>query len=105
MWDLGHQVVSSWVNEVKKPAHMGHDEFMRKLAMKDLAEIKSADVLIQDTFKMSTRGGAASEFGFALHGWQDKSVWVVGPRRSVFHFLADKHFHSWQDCLAYLKTL
>jgi hypothetical protein len=84
---------------------MSNPEFMRKLAIKDLAEIQSADILVQDTFKMSERGGAATEFGLALHGFQNKSVWVVGPQRSVFHFLADKHFRSWVECLSYLKTL
>lgn len=82
---------------------MSHADFMKKLAMKDVAEIQSADLLIQDTFKMSARGGAATEFGLALHSFQSKQVWVVGPLRSVFHYLCDRHFDSWAKCLEALK--
>lgn len=103
MWDLGHEVVSSWINETTKPEGMTHADFMKKLAMKDIAEIQAADVLIQDTFKMSVRGGAATEFGLALHSFQTKEVWVVGPLRSVFHYLCDRHFKTWPDCIAALK--
>lgn len=103
MWDMGHEVVSSWLNETAKPGGMSHADFMRKLAMKDMAEIQGADLLIQDTFKMSYRGGAATEFGLALHGFQTKQVWVVGPLRSVFHYLCDRHFKSWKEALAELK--
>ena len=105
MWEMDIQVVSSWLDETSKPAHMGNAEFMRKLGEKDRSEIQSADILIQDTFKMSSRGGASTEFGLALQGYQTKSCWVVGPQRSVFHFMADKHFKSWKACLAYLRTL
>jgi hypothetical protein len=105
MWELGIQVVGTWLNEVSRPPHMTEQEFMKKLAEKDRAEIQSADILIQDTFKMSARGGASTEFGMALQAYQTKSVWVVGPQRSVFHYLADKHFTSWQACLSHLKTL
>ena len=103
VWALGHDVVSSWLNEVIKPANMPHREFMKKLAMKDIAEVNAADLLIQDTIKMSIRGGAATEFGLALHSFQNKQVWVVGPLRSVFHYLCDRHFNNWKECLAALK--
>jgi hypothetical protein len=105
MWAMGFEVVSSWLNEVAKPEHTSHEEFMRKLAMKDVAEVQSADILIQDTFKMSMRGGAATEFGLALHGFQNKLIFVVGPQRSVFHYLADRHFKTWDACLSHLKSL
>lgn len=105
MWDMGIEVVSTWLDEVSKPAHMSEAEFMRKLGEKDRAEINAADILIQDTFKMSERGGASTEFGLALGAYQKKSVWVVGPQRSVFHFMADRHFNTWKDCLAHLRKL
>jgi hypothetical protein len=103
IWELGHEVVSTWLDEVQKPPSMAHDVFMKKLAMKDIAEIQSADLLIQDTFKMSLRGGAATEFGVALRGYQSKQIWVVGPLRSVFHYLCDRHFKSWKECIRALK--
>jgi hypothetical protein len=102
MWDLGHEVVSSWLNEVQKPEHMSHAEFMKKLAIKDIAEIQAADLLVLDTIKMSTRGGASTEFGLALHAFQAKLVWIVGPQRSVFHYLADKTFKNWAQALSFL---
>ncbi len=105
LWNMGYEIVSSWLNECARPPGMTHPEFMRKLAMKDLAEIQSADLLIQDTFKMSTRGGAATEWGIALRSYQSKLLWVVGPVRSVFHYLADQHFESWDACLKTLRKL
>jgi nucleoside 2-deoxyribosyltransferase len=104
LWDLGHEVVSTWLNEVQQMKEMSHDEFFRKLAMKDIAEIQSCDLLIQDTFKMSLRGGASTEYGLALHGFQNKLVWVVGPKRSVFHHLADKQFKTWKECINALRA-
>lgn len=103
MWEMGYEIVASWLNETAKPPGMTHESFMRKLAMKDIAEIQSADIVIQDTLKMSNRGGAATEFGIALRGYQSKTVWVVGPLRSVFHYLCDRHFDNWNQCIKALK--
>jgi hypothetical protein len=105
IWAMGYDVVSSWLNETSRPPGMSNPEFMRKLAMKDIAEIQSADLLIQDTFKMSSRGGAATEFGIALRAYQSKLLWVVGPVRSVFHYLNDRQFDSWAACLKALKGI
>jgi hypothetical protein len=105
LWNMGHEVVSSWLNETSKPPCMPHAAFMRKLAFKDCSEIQSADLLIQDTFKMSYRGGAATEFGIALRAYQSKLLWIVGPVRSVFHYLNDKQFDSWTACLKTLRSL
>lgn len=82
---------------------MTEEEFHKKLAIKDLCEISAADLLILDTFVMSSRGGASNEFGFALGAHQGKLVWIVGPERSVFHQLADRRFNSWADCVAFLE--
>jgi hypothetical protein len=105
LWDYGYEIVSSWLNETAKPAGMNHQDFMKKLAWKDVAEIQSCDLFIQDTFKMSERGGAATEFGIALRAFQTKQLWVVGPLRSVFHYVCDKHFDSWQQAITELKNL
>lgn len=105
IWNMGYEIVSSWLNETSRPAGMTNPEFMRKLAMKDIAEIQSGDLLIQDTFQMSYRGGAATEFGVALRAFQSKLLWVVGPYRSVFHYLADRQFDTWEKCIKTLKGM
>jgi hypothetical protein len=78
---------------------MSQETFYRKLALKDLAEIKSADLLICDTLDVTPRGGREVEFGLALGAFQSKLIWVVGPLRNVFHRLADEHFETWDEVL------
>ena len=78
---------------------MGEHEFMRKLAIKDLTEIRSADLLVVDTFMPSETGGKEVELGFGLGLFQSKLVYIVGPLRNVFHYLADANFLSWEDFL------
>ena len=102
IWALGHEVVSTWIDEVAKPGFMGQDEFNRKLAVKDFCEVSSASLVIIDTVERSSTGGSDSEFGFAFGQFHKKSVWVVGPKRSVFHQLADAHFEDWSMVLAVL---
>lgn len=103
LWAMGHQVVSTWLDEVARPEGMTKAVFFKKLALKDVAEIKSADVLILDTHIPSERGGKEVEYGIALGGFQHQQIWVVGPQRNVFHFLADQVFDNWQECLAYIE--
>ena len=57
LWKMGHEVVSTWIDEVKRPEGMSSDVFKRKLAVKDIAQIESADLFILDTFVVSERGG------------------------------------------------
>lgn len=105
LWKMGHEVVSSWLDEVARPAGMSDDAFYRKLAMKDVAEVKSADLLIVDTFDPPTRGGRENEYGIALGQFQSKLLFVVGPYRTIFHRLADAQFDSWEACLEHLREL
>ena len=103
IWELGHEITSSWLNEVSRMPQMQLGEFMRKLAVKDLTEIRAADLLILDTGVASERGGKEVEFGFALGQHQGKLLWIVGPPRNVFHWLADRVFESWEHCLTTLE--
>jgi nucleoside 2-deoxyribosyltransferase len=103
---MGHAVVSSWLGEVSKPTQMTRDEFWRKLAQKDFQEISSADILIRSVHQVSETGGASQEQGFAYGRHQNTLVWLVGNNgkpRCVFDTLADKHFSTWDECLAELK--
>jgi len=103
IWSLGHEVVSTWLDEVKRPTDMDSATFKKKLAMKDIAEVISADLLILDTFAASETGGKEVEFGVALGRFQTKLIWIVGPKRNVFHELADKHFEYWVQVMEELK--
>ena len=103
LWTLGHEVVSSWLNEVSRMPGMSSPEFYKKLAIKDLTEIRAADLLILDTAEASERGGKEVEWGYALGQFHGKLVWIVGPQRNVFHYLADRVFPDWATCLQYLK--
>jgi len=103
LWKMGHEVVSTWIDETVKPAGMDQSIFWKKLAIKDLAEIKSADLLVLDTHVGSERGGKEVEFGFALGGFQSKQVFIVGPIRNVFHELCDRRFETWWQFLSYIE--
>ena len=63
---LGHNVLSTWLNEQVKPSGMTEEQFGRKMAAKDLREIQEADCVILDTSDPSQTGGKLIEFGFAL---------------------------------------
>lgn len=99
LWKMGYEVVSSWLDEVSKPPFMMDDEFNKKLALKDLCELSSADIVIVDTIQRSSTGGSDTEYGFGMGQFHRKSVWVVGPKRSVFHQLCDRHFNTWYEAL------
>jgi len=97
LFALGHEVVSSWLNEVRKPEFLSSKEFKRKLAIKDIVEAYSADLLIQDTIQSS--GGKNNELGLALGQFHDKLIWTVGPITNIFQELADQQFDDWLELL------
>lgn len=103
IWKLGHEVVSTWLDEVAVPETMDQETWYKKLAFRDLAEIRSADMLLLDTLDETPRGGREVEFGFALGRFQGIEIWVIGPVRNVFHRLADRHFEAWEDALVALS--
>lgn len=100
LWYLGHEVVSTWLQEVKKPSEMSTDEFKKKLAIKDIAEVVSADLIILDNRRSS--GGKNCEWGVSLGQFQKKILWLVGQPSNVFHYLADQTFGSWEEVYAEL---
>lgn len=104
LWKMGHEVVSSWIDETMKPAEMSQSTFWKKLAIKDLAEIQSADLFVLNTNVGSERGGKEVEAGFALGQFQSKLFYLVGPVRNVFHTLADRVFPTWAEFLDFVRT-
>ena len=78
---------------------MSEEIFEKKMAMKDLQEVASADCLILDVENPSRTAGKMIETGFALA--KHKLVYVVGeiPSHSIFLSLADGHFPDWNALL------
>ena len=97
LWAKGHHVVSTWLDEQRMPDGMDRDTFMRKLGMKDVAEIVACDMLIYDDLDPTTRG-KNNEYGVALGRYQNCQLWVVSLRKSnPFTVLADRHFENWDQ--------
>ncbi|KKK68988.1 hypothetical protein LCGC14_2938560 [marine sediment metagenome] len=105
LWKMGHEVVSTWFDEVARREDMPIDTFYKKLALKDIAQIESADLFILDTEIPSERGGKEVEYGYAIGQFQRIMVWIVGPARNVFHQLADRRFNTWAECLIVLGEM
>ena len=104
LWQSGYEIVSTWINETKRPSEMDMTLFHRKLAIKDLAEVKSADLLIVDTLDSRSGGGKSVEFGFALGKFQTTLIYRVGPATNVFHQLVDGAFDNWDQLIDYLEV-
>ena len=101
LWHLGHEITSTWLDEVAKPVVMAERIFRKKLALKDVAEIVASDAIILDTFNKSQ--GKCVEFGIALGRFQSKLLFTVGPKACIFYELADENFKTWKECLLYFS--
>lgn len=67
-------------------------------AVRDLTEVEGCRLLIVDTNEVNERGGREVEFGYAIKS--EKWIWVVGPKRNVFHYMPGvRHFRDWLDVL------
>jgi len=95
IWQLGHNVVSTWIDESSKPLAMPQRDFDKKTAFKDLCEVSLAELVIMDLESVST--GKAVELGFALAQHQNKMIWTVGKEDHIFHTLADRNFRTWDE--------
>ena len=100
---MGHEVTSTWLDEVRKPEEMTQKEFYKKLAIKDITELRTANLVIVDLLDPSTSGGRDTELGLALGSFQSKQIYLVGEPKSVFHELADKAFYTWDLLFDYLN--
>ena len=106
LFQLGHSVLSTWLEEQVKPEGMMDAEFGRKMANKDLQEINAADCFILDLENPSKTMGKMVETGFALA--KHKLFYLVAPEGTltgghIFMLLADKIFSSWDDLFSYFK--
>lgn len=106
LFQLGHSVVATWLEEQVKPEGMTDEQFRRKMAAKDLQEIAAADCFILDLEKPSVTMGKMVETGFALA--KHKLTYVVAPEGTltgghIFLLLADRIFTSWDELFEYFK--
>lgn len=95
LWNLGHEITGTWIHEVARPEAMDSETFKRKLAIKDVAEVYKADLVILDNRQSS--GGKNCEWGVAMGQFQGKLLWLVGEPSNVFHYLADRRFNNWEE--------
>jgi len=99
---LGHDVVSSWLDEAAKPEHLTQERFDTHLAIKDFTEVVQCDCVIIDTLEPSTTGGRYVELGIALAN--SKLIYQVGPQVGIFERLVDEAFDTWEHAINYLEA-
>ena len=101
---LGHVVLSSWLDEGAKPAHLSQETWEGRLAFTDSAEIFAADCVILDREGDSTTGGRYVEWGMACApGTTKLRITVGGGPLRFFDHLADFHFANWDELMDWFK--
>lgn len=103
LFHLGHNITSTWLNEVMQPKHVTLEQWFAKLAIKDLAEVAAADCIILDKDGQSTTGGRFVEWGFATGRFNMLKVIVGGSTLGVFDTLADEKFTTWDGVVKYFE--
>jgi nucleoside 2-deoxyribosyltransferase len=108
LFKLGHNVLSTWLNEQIKPAGMTDEQFGRKMAAKDFREIQEADCFILDMAVPSRTAGKYIEYGFAQA--HHKLIYVVKSGEEVttghiFLRVADMIFETWDEAYEYFKLV
>ena len=100
---MGHVVTSRWLGEdLTADYQIKSEEYWIECAKRDKEDILRADVILIDTLDVTPRGGREVEYGIAM--MTGKLCYVVGPLRNVFHRLAHRHFHTWEECIHALHS-
>ncbi len=102
---IGYRVISAWLleqplqrtgaNDIATGTGEVTEAQAQYYALRDLAEIKEADIFVVDTQEVNVRAGREVEFGLALTRMIPR--YIVGPARNVFHQLATRRFTSWEE--------
>jgi len=98
---LGHTVTASWLYSPKE-----HDDWQngeKELALRDLADIDRADMVIVDCNTPSSTGGYHVETGYCLG--LGLGFWTIGKRINSFQHLANRHFETWEEALEALNKI
>lgn len=92
------KVISSWIDvevDDATPDTVGNADEWQHHAIKDLAEVRDADIMVSFTDGTWARGGRHVEFGYAYAN--DLALIVIGPKEHIFHSLPGViHFETWE---------
>src|SRR5262249_43723666 len=94
------EVTSSWLRQ-KGPTPDSTTACAR-IGLRDLADVKAADVVVALMDRPAHNGGREGEIGAAL-AW-NKKLFIVKSvcQRNVFTALATQHFTDWESVIAAL---
>lgn len=87
----GHEITSRWLNTPDGPQVPDEDRGRREAAW-DFEDIAKADMLIVLSDDKPIGAGYHVEFGYALA--LGKRIILVGPVKSIFHYLADARYDT-----------
>ena len=98
-------VISSWLKEFDPVGMTEHTVATaaitpaeaRAYAVRDIQEVKTANVFILDSQGTNIRAGREVEWGIALTRMIPR--YIVGPARNVFHELATRRYDTWDAFL------
>lgn len=100
----GHKIYSTWLDSslpLDSLAATSPPDENKSEAKRDLDEVYRCDTFILDTIDESATGGREVELGYAMDG--NRAIYIVGPRRNVFHFLIKYHYETWEELLNALE--
>ena len=103
LWQRGHYVLATWLDEQIKPEGMTEEQFERKMAIKDMQEVAACDCFILDLCDPTKTMGKMVELGFAIA--HHKLIYTVGnpAPHSIFLSYADHHFDTWEDVYKFFE--
>ncbi len=93
----GHKIISDWHLETYPPDVKVQDvpeAENQHFAVKDCIQIRHSDAMLfwaEHPDTPTVRGGRHVEFGIALA--LDKTIYVIGPKENIFHYLPSKVIH------------
>lgn len=96
---MGHTVRSRWLDEETPPPP--DDAEVIERAVIDMEDLAQVEVLVLDTLDEDHRGGREVEFGYFLR--RADPLFIVGPRRNIYHAFAEAQFESWDHAFAYFR--
>jgi nucleoside 2-deoxyribosyltransferase len=105
---LGVTITSRWHNNPSEPYPRTNYErhpAMTNIAEQDLLDIHRAEALLVFTEEGRILGGGHHwETGYAYA--QKKTIYLLGPRYTVFYHLADvRQYHSWEELKHHLAQM
>jgi hypothetical protein len=82
--EAGFDVTSTWHDVLSGYDKDKSDQELADCAARDIREMSEADIFLQLTEEPSITGGSNVELGLAMA--TDMDIYVIGPKRNVFHY-------------------